>query len=229
MTGVPSLEDLKQRDHRKLAVIDGAVALLVGRNLSHEYYTGLRGGAAHAAIDVAPGPVARRRRARRGPGRRGAGAFLPRGLDRDAEARRTRSSRRPPPDRRRQARLVIHHGLRDACYTRGLPRAHRDGHVPRLRRQRLPADPGDPACAPARARPGRPGAGALWEPHADARRHALRRAMVHGANRRDGAGPLPHGCARGGRRRGLPVRGARAARLGDWASVPCTPMSTPRS
>jgi cardiolipin synthase len=40
VTGVPSLEDLKQRDHRKLAVIDGAVALLGGRNLSHEYYTG---------------------------------------------------------------------------------------------------------------------------------------------------------------------------------------------
>ena len=40
LTGVPSLEDLKQRDHRKVAVIDGAVALLGGRNLSHEYYTG---------------------------------------------------------------------------------------------------------------------------------------------------------------------------------------------
>jgi len=40
LTGVPSLEDLKQRDHRKVAVIDGAIALLGGRNLSHEYYTG---------------------------------------------------------------------------------------------------------------------------------------------------------------------------------------------
>jgi cardiolipin synthase A/B len=40
VTGVPSLEEVKQRDHRKLAVIDGAVALLGGRNLSHEYYTG---------------------------------------------------------------------------------------------------------------------------------------------------------------------------------------------
>jgi len=40
VTGVPSLEDLKQRDHRKVAVIDGAVALVGGRNLSHEYYTG---------------------------------------------------------------------------------------------------------------------------------------------------------------------------------------------
>ena len=39
LIGVPSLEDLKQRDHRKVAVIDGAVALVGGRNLSHEYYT----------------------------------------------------------------------------------------------------------------------------------------------------------------------------------------------
>jgi phosphatidylserine/phosphatidylglycerophosphate/cardiolipin synthase-like enzyme len=40
VTGIPSLDDLKRRDHRKLAVVDGAVALLGGRNLSHEYYTG---------------------------------------------------------------------------------------------------------------------------------------------------------------------------------------------
>lgn len=40
LTRVPSLEDLKQRDHRKVAVIDGSVALVGGRNLSHEYYTG---------------------------------------------------------------------------------------------------------------------------------------------------------------------------------------------
>ena len=40
ITGLPSLEDLKQRDHRKLVVADGQVALLGGRNLSHEYYAG---------------------------------------------------------------------------------------------------------------------------------------------------------------------------------------------
>ncbi len=40
LAGAPSVEALKQRDHRKLAVIDGEVALLGGRNLSHEYYTG---------------------------------------------------------------------------------------------------------------------------------------------------------------------------------------------
>lgn len=40
ITELPSLADLKQRDHRKLVVADGRLALLGGRNLSHEYYTG---------------------------------------------------------------------------------------------------------------------------------------------------------------------------------------------
>lgn len=40
VAGLPSLEELKQRDHRKLVVVDGAVALLGGRNLASEYYTG---------------------------------------------------------------------------------------------------------------------------------------------------------------------------------------------
>jgi phosphatidylserine/phosphatidylglycerophosphate/cardiolipin synthase-like enzyme len=40
ITGLPSLEDLKQRDHRKLVVVDNSLALIGGRNLSREYYTG---------------------------------------------------------------------------------------------------------------------------------------------------------------------------------------------
>ena len=40
LTGIPSLEELKQRDHRKIAVADGSIGLIGGRNLSHEYYTG---------------------------------------------------------------------------------------------------------------------------------------------------------------------------------------------
>jgi phosphatidylserine/phosphatidylglycerophosphate/cardiolipin synthase-like enzyme len=40
LAGVPSLLDLKARDHRKLLVADGSVALLGGRNLAHEYYVG---------------------------------------------------------------------------------------------------------------------------------------------------------------------------------------------
>jgi phosphatidylserine/phosphatidylglycerophosphate/cardiolipin synthase-like enzyme len=35
---VPSLEDLKRRDHRKLLVADGARGLVSGRNLAREYY-----------------------------------------------------------------------------------------------------------------------------------------------------------------------------------------------
>ena len=61
VTGVPSLEDLKQRDHRKVAVIDGAVALIGGRNLSHEVLHRLRRSEAYAELEVAPGAVARRR------------------------------------------------------------------------------------------------------------------------------------------------------------------------
>lgn len=40
VNGLPSVEDLKRRDHRKLVVVDGALALLGGRNFSHEYYSG---------------------------------------------------------------------------------------------------------------------------------------------------------------------------------------------
>jgi len=40
ITSLPTLEDLKLRDHRKLVVVDNRVALLGGRNVSHEYYSG---------------------------------------------------------------------------------------------------------------------------------------------------------------------------------------------
>ena len=40
ITGIPSLQDVKQRDHRKLAVVDNRLALLGGRNLAHEYFSG---------------------------------------------------------------------------------------------------------------------------------------------------------------------------------------------
>lgn len=40
ITELPSLTELKQRDHRKLVIADGQVALVGGRNLSHEYYVG---------------------------------------------------------------------------------------------------------------------------------------------------------------------------------------------
>lgn len=40
ITDLPSLLDLKLRDHRKLVIADGELALVGGRNLAHEYYTG---------------------------------------------------------------------------------------------------------------------------------------------------------------------------------------------
>ncbi len=40
ITELPSLSDLKLRDHRKLVIRDGRVALIGGRNLAQEYYTG---------------------------------------------------------------------------------------------------------------------------------------------------------------------------------------------
>lgn len=40
LVGVPSLSELKQRNHRKLTVIDSARAFVSGRNLGAPYYTG---------------------------------------------------------------------------------------------------------------------------------------------------------------------------------------------
>ena len=40
LTSLPSLTDLKQRDHRKIVLVDDRIALVGGRNFSHEYYTG---------------------------------------------------------------------------------------------------------------------------------------------------------------------------------------------
>lgn len=37
--GVPSVADLKQRDHRKVVIADGSVGIVTGRNLAAEYYT----------------------------------------------------------------------------------------------------------------------------------------------------------------------------------------------
>lgn len=40
VTSFPSLADLKLRDHRKLLVVDDRLALVGGRNIAREYYTG---------------------------------------------------------------------------------------------------------------------------------------------------------------------------------------------
>jgi cardiolipin synthase len=40
ITTAPSLQQIKQRDHRKVVIVDNTLALVGGRNLSHEYYAG---------------------------------------------------------------------------------------------------------------------------------------------------------------------------------------------
>jgi phosphatidylserine/phosphatidylglycerophosphate/cardiolipin synthase-like enzyme len=40
LSSLPGVVDLKRRDHRKLVIFDGAAALVTGRNLAREYYTG---------------------------------------------------------------------------------------------------------------------------------------------------------------------------------------------
>lgn len=113
VTGVPSLEDLKQRDHRKLLVADGGLALLGGRNLAHEYYTGFE--------EVKVGPSTPWREVPwLDAGARVAGP---------AVAALERSFREawigaggapfeilePPPAGPTAARVVVHRGLRDAA------------------------------------------------------------------------------------------------------------------
>ena len=111
--GPPSLEDLKQRDHRKLAVVDGAVALLGGRNLSHEYYTGF------GEARLTP-----RSRWREVPwldaGARVEGPAVA-AVERSFLDAWTAAGgvpftiATPPPAGPSPARVVIHRGLRDAC------------------------------------------------------------------------------------------------------------------
>ena len=113
VAGAPSIEDLKQRDHRKVVVVDGAVALVGGRNLSHEYYAGFDEVTARARLALARGAVARRRGARRGTRRRGAGRSF---LDAWTAAGGAPFDVAPQePAGGAAARVVVHHGLRDAA------------------------------------------------------------------------------------------------------------------
>ncbi len=112
VAGVPSLEDLKQRDHRKLVVADGRVALLGGRNLAREYYTGFEEVALTSAtpwrevpwLDAGarlegPAVAAVERSFREAWITAGGGGF---------------EVLEPPPAGPTSARVVVHHGLRDA-------------------------------------------------------------------------------------------------------------------
>jgi phosphatidylserine/phosphatidylglycerophosphate/cardiolipin synthase-like enzyme len=113
ITRPPSVEELKRRDHRKLVVFDGRLALLGGRNLSHEYYTGF------SEIQLT-----RRSTWRAVPwldaGARVEGPAVAE-LERSFLEAWTEAGggpfaiESPPPAGPSSARIVVHHGLRDAA------------------------------------------------------------------------------------------------------------------
>lgn len=112
ITELPSLADLKQRDHRKLVVADGRLALLGGRNLSHEYYTAFGEVAITSASPWRSIPWLDAGARVEGP----AVAALSRSfLDAWIEAGGAPFEVvAPPPAGASRARVVVHRGLRDA-------------------------------------------------------------------------------------------------------------------
>jgi cardiolipin synthase len=112
ITALPSLADLKQRDHRKLVIADGRVALVGGRNLSHEYYT------AFGEAQLTPSSIWREvpwldAGARvEGPAVAAlSSAFLEAWTEAGGDAFEVGV---PPPSGSSAARVVVHRGLRDA-------------------------------------------------------------------------------------------------------------------
>ncbi len=112
ITGPPSLEDLKHRDHRKLVVVDGDLALLGGRNLSHEYYAGFEEVPLTAAMTWRTVPWLDAGARVEGPAVAALErSFLQAWTDAGGEAFEIRV---PAPAAATTARVVVHHGLRDA-------------------------------------------------------------------------------------------------------------------
>ena len=111
---MPSLEDLKQRDHRKIVIVDGAIGLLGGRNLSHEYYTGFEEVQLTPASPWREVPWLDAGARVEGPAVAALERSFLRGLDRGGR----RGIRRSPTGRRpgtTTVRVVVHHGLQDAA------------------------------------------------------------------------------------------------------------------
>jgi cardiolipin synthase A/B len=113
VTGLPSLEDLKRRDHRKIAIVDGTLALLGGRNLAHEYYTGFEEVKLTAQTPWREVPWLDAGARVEGP----AVAVLERSfLDAWTETGGSAFDiERQPAAGTTPVRVVVHQGLRDAC------------------------------------------------------------------------------------------------------------------
>ena len=112
ITELPSLADIKQRDHRKLLVADGRLALVGGRNLSHEYYAGFDEVPLTATSDWRVLPWLDAGLRARGP----VVADLQRAfLDAWTEVGGAGFEiTTPPPEGNSAARIVLHRGLCDA-------------------------------------------------------------------------------------------------------------------
>lgn len=108
---LPSLGDLKQRDHRKIAVADGELALMGGRNLSFEYYAGFDEVPLRPESHWREVPWIDAGARVRGPA---VGAILESFHGAWVEAQGTPFEfQAPGPAGSSSARVVVHHGLRD--------------------------------------------------------------------------------------------------------------------
>ncbi len=215
VAGAPSIEDLKQRDHRKVVVVDGRLALVGGRNLSHEYYAGFD--------EVALSPASPWREVPwLDAGARIEGPAVE-ALERSFLDAWTAAGGAPfdvvpqGPAGGAAARVVVHHGLRDAA-TLETYRALIDSA-----RSHVWVVNGFPlvleirhALLRAIAR-GVTVRAIVGRHDADARGDPVPRTLEHGAAGGERARRLAPRRPRRGRGGGLPARGPRAASLGGGA------------
>jgi phosphatidylserine/phosphatidylglycerophosphate/cardiolipin synthase-like enzyme len=109
---VPSLIDLKQRDHRKVFVVDGTRSLVSGRNLGKQYYRAFAEAHVHPGTLYADVPWLDASVALDGPAAATLDAsFLQAWLAAGGDAFPIVA---PPPAGDTAVRVVVHHGLADA-------------------------------------------------------------------------------------------------------------------
>ena len=222
ITRPPSLEELKQRDHRKLVIVDGELALLGGRNLSHEYYAGFAEVPLTAAMPWRTVPWLDAGARVEGPAVAALErSFIEAWTDAGGEPFEIRV---PAPAAATTARVVVHRGLRDAhtleAYLALIETAR--SHIYAVNTFPLLLE-----IQHALLRALRRGVcvrtlfGNLTPKHGDG---ALQRAVCGGSQRGDVLRALPVGSARRRGRRVLRVRRAEATRLGSGGrrcAAPC--------